>query len=116
MKWEPKTLDYEKSPCTGLTRDSWLEAAEYYKYQVLRSCTRLCPLYNAAGEDESYLISQVITKESLEDFTGEELFPIARIEYTDPEGCGGYGPVEVLLKSGGCRSVCFEGIEGKMML
>ena len=131
MKWEPKTLDYEKSPYTGLTRDSWLEAAEYmlegmdrhirhfedpvvvprqetdityphlqdppqaqrsqrsaeifegltrsffiaaplianrpevslggyslagyYKYQVLRSCTRLCPLYNAAGEDESYV-------------------------------------------------------------
>lgn len=29
--------------------------AEYYKYQVLRSCTKLRPLYNAAGEDESYV-------------------------------------------------------------
>ncbi len=131
MKWKPKTVDYKLSPYTGLTRDSWLEAAEYmlegifrhirrfedpvvvprqeteityphlqdpsqaqrsqrsaeifegltrsffiaaplmanrpeanvcgyslteyYKYQVLRSCTRLRPLYNAAGEDESYV-------------------------------------------------------------
>ncbi|MDE5747256.1 MAG: hypothetical protein K2I21_06735, partial [Acetatifactor sp.] len=62
------------------------------------------------------LISQVITKESLEDFTEEELFPIARVSYTDPEGCGGYGPVEVLLWDGSCRQVMFEGIEGKMML
>lgn len=131
MKWEPKTVDYKLSPYTGLTRDSWLEAAEYmlagifrhirhfedpvvvprqereityphlqdspeaqrsqrsaeifegltrsffiaaplmanrpevsvcgyslaeyYKYQVLRSCTRLRTVYNASGEDESYV-------------------------------------------------------------
>ena len=131
MKWEPKTADYERSPYTGLTRESWLEAAEYmlkgifqhirhfedpvvvprqeteityphlqdppqaqrsqrsaeifegltrsffiaaplvanrpdvsvggyslaeyYRYQVLRSCTKLRPVYNAAGEDESYV-------------------------------------------------------------
>ena len=62
------------------------------------------------------LISQVITKESLEDFTEEELFPIIQVQYTDPEGCGGYGPVELLLGDGSCRQVCFEGIEGKLML
>ena len=29
MRFEPKTLDYELSPYTGLTRESWLEAGEY---------------------------------------------------------------------------------------
>lgn len=29
MKFIPKTLDYELSPYTGLTRESWLEAGEY---------------------------------------------------------------------------------------
>lgn len=68
------------------------------------------------GNEPYILISQVITKESLEDFTEEELFPIARVEYADPEGCGGYGPVELLLRDGSRRKVCFEGIEGRMML
>lgn len=68
------------------------------------------------GNEPYILISQVITKESLEDFTEEELFPVARVEYADPEGCGGYGPVEVWLRDGSRRSVCFEGIEGQMML
>ncbi len=29
MKFEPRTTDYELSPYTGLTRDSWIEAARY---------------------------------------------------------------------------------------
>ena len=29
MVFEPKTLDYELSPYTGLTRQSWIEAGEY---------------------------------------------------------------------------------------
>ena len=29
MKFMPKTLDYELSPYTGLTRESWLEAGIY---------------------------------------------------------------------------------------
>ena len=29
MIFQPKTVDYELSPYTGLTRDSWIEAAEY---------------------------------------------------------------------------------------
>ncbi len=68
------------------------------------------------GNEPYILISQVITKESLKDFTEEELFPIIQVQYTDPECCGGYGPVELLLGDGSCRQVCFEGIEGKMML
>ena len=68
------------------------------------------------GNEPYILISQVITKESLKEFTEEELFPVARIHYTDPEGCGGYGPVEMLFKDGSHKRVCFEGIEGRMML
>lgn len=68
------------------------------------------------GYEPYILISQVITKESLEDFTEEELFPIASIQYTDKENCGGYGPVTISLKDGGNRVVEFEGIEGNLQL
>ena len=68
------------------------------------------------GNEPYILISQVITKESLEDFAEEELFPITQVRYTDPEGCGGYGPVELLMRDGSRRQVCFEGIEGRLML
>ena len=62
------------------------------------------------------LISQVITKESLADFTEDELFPIRSITYTDPEGLGIYGPVEIALKSGERRIIDFDGMEGQLML
>ncbi len=42
------------------------------------------------GYEPYFLISQVITKESLEDFSEDEIFPILKIEYADPQGCGGY--------------------------
>ncbi|MGF7144370.1 hypothetical protein HNQ56_002801 [Anaerotaenia torta] len=68
------------------------------------------------GYEPYVMISQVITKESLEDFTEEELFPIASVEYTDREGCGGYGPVTLLLKNGSRRVIEFEGMEGNLQL
>jgi hypothetical protein len=64
------------------------------------------------GYEPYFLISQVITKENLEDFSEDEIFPISRIEYTDPQGCGGYGPVKIHLKSGEVREIDFYGIEG----
>jgi hypothetical protein len=66
--------------------------------------------------EKSVLISQVITKESHDDFTEEELFPIERVRYTDEENCGGYGPVQIILKTGITRTINFEQIEGKLML
>lgn len=36
MKFEPKFLDYELSPCTGLTRESWLEAGKYMLEGIFR--------------------------------------------------------------------------------
>lgn len=68
------------------------------------------------GYDPFIMISQVITKESLEDFTEDELFPISSVEYTDKEKCGGYGPVTMLMKDGSHKVIEFEGIEGNLQL
>ncbi|WP_026652930.1 DUF2264 domain-containing protein [Butyrivibrio proteoclasticus] len=66
------------------------------------------------GYEPYFLISQVITKEDLSDFTEDELFPIKEVIYTDPEKCGGYGPVTIRLKNGEERTVDFYGIESKL--
>ncbi|QAA33521.1 DUF2264 domain-containing protein [Clostridium manihotivorum] len=68
------------------------------------------------GYEPYVMISQVITKESHEDFTEEELFPIASVEYTDAKRCGGYGPVTVNLKNGSSKTIVFEGIEENLQL
>ncbi len=65
--------------------------------------------------EKYFLISQVITKNDLTDFTEEELFPIERIEYTDPQECGGYGPVRLFMRDKSVRTVDFDGIEGKLV-
>lgn len=68
------------------------------------------------GYENFILISQVITKESLDDFSENELFPIERIEYTDKENHGGYGPITLTLKNGTIKRIDFDGIEGCLML
>lgn len=68
------------------------------------------------GYEPYILLSQVLTKESLEDFTDEELFPVKEVHYTDPQNCGGYGPVVLELQDGSKKTVDFYGIEGRMML
>ena len=69
------------------------------------------------GSAEPYmLISQVITKESHEDFKKEELFPIHSIGYEDQMQTGGYGTVTIFLKDGIKRTINFEGIKGKLVL
>lgn len=66
--------------------------------------------------EQYFLISQVITKESHEAFLEEEIFSIEAVEYTDPQKCGGYGPVTITLTDGTKRVIDFDGIEGKLML
>ncbi|MDE5823193.1 MAG: hypothetical protein K2H91_00690, partial [Lachnospiraceae bacterium] len=66
--------------------------------------------------EQAILVSQVITKEDLTDFTNDELFPIQKITYTDPQSKGGYGPVTVTHKDGMIRTIDFDGIEGQLML
>lgn len=68
------------------------------------------------GYEPYILMSQIITKQSHEDFTVDEIFPVESIQYTDKERCGGYGPVTINLKSGVSRIIDFEGIEGNMSL
>jgi len=68
------------------------------------------------GFEPYVLISQVITRESHEDFTEDEIFPIAEITYTDPEGCGSYGPVTLHMKDGSVIRVDYEGMEGRLVL
>ena len=75
-----------------------------------------CALPIYGGCEPYVLISQVITKESHEDFLEEELFPIAEILSPDLKGCGCFGPVTLRLKDGSTRSIDFEGVEGKLML
>ena len=68
------------------------------------------------GYEPYFLISQTITKESLEDFSEDEIFPVKEILYTDSEKCGGYGPVTIRLKDGSEKIIDFYGIESKLML
>ena len=68
------------------------------------------------GYEPYVMISQVITKEDWENFTQEELFPLSEVTYTDPEKCGGYGPVTLNFKDGTKRVVEFEGIEGNLQM
>ena len=62
------------------------------------------------------LISQVITKEGDEGFTDDEIFSIEKIDYTDKERCGGYGPVTISLKNGKIYTVDFNGMDGNLMV
>ncbi|MCM1097777.1 MAG: DUF2264 domain-containing protein [Ruminococcus flavefaciens] len=69
------------------------------------------------GGGEPYmLISQVITKESHEDFTEDEIFPIAGVEYADSAQTGAYGKVKITLRDGTVRVIDFEGMEADLRL
>ena len=66
--------------------------------------------------EQAVLISQVITKEELSDFADDELFPIQKITYTDPQSRGGYGPVTITHRDGTVKSIDFDAIEGQLTL
>lgn len=69
------------------------------------------------GAYEYYtMISQVLTKESHEDFTEEELFPVADIRYEDSMKTGAYGTVTVTLKDGTVKYVNFEEMEAGLTM
>ena len=62
------------------------------------------------------MISQVLTKESHEDFTEDELFPLKNISYTDAQQCGCFGPVRLEFKNGTVKTVDYAELEGKLSL
>ena len=78
-------------------------------------------VYGRTARREQYhfapylLLSQVITKTSLDDFSDDELFPIRSVEYTDPQSVGAYGPVRLTLADGTVHTIDFTGLEGRLM-
>ena len=62
------------------------------------------------------MVSAVLTNKTGEAWTEEELFPVKSIAFTDPEGCGGYGPVALTLADGRVMTVDYEGMEGRLMI
>ena len=99
------SIDYVES--TGTNPDSEKSIVVYATRDKLSQ-------YNAY---EPYvMISQVITKESLEDFTEDEIFPVADIEYEDSTKSGAYGDTVLVMKDGSKKTVNFEGIEATLMV
>lgn len=68
------------------------------------------------GYEPYILISQVITKCSLEDFREDEIFPLKEILYKDKEACGGYGPIRLCMKDGTEKQIDFYGMESKLTI
>lgn len=68
------------------------------------------------GFEPYLLISQVITKEDHEDFTDDEIFPVALFNYEDKNRNGSYGTITILLKNGVEKKINFEEIESKFMI
>lgn len=62
------------------------------------------------------LISQTITKNSFEEFTDEELFPLCSLKFTDPWNSGAFGPIELVLYDETIHIIDFEEIEGNISL
>ncbi|SHJ44709.1 hypothetical protein SAMN02745136_00036 [Anaerocolumna jejuensis DSM 15929] len=102
--------------------DGWDEIALLHSEGTNPDSAKSIVVYGKLTQKKQYgyepyiMISQVITKESLEEFGEEEIFPIASVTYKDKEKCGGYGPVNVLLKDGSRKVIEFEGIEGNLQL
>ncbi len=75
--------------------------------------------------EQQLLVSQTLTRKlpkgsvdlkDFEPFTMEEIFPIASIDYADPERFGGYGEVKITLKNGTKRTINYDGLDGRMEL
>ena len=62
------------------------------------------------------MLSQVITKESHDDFTEDEIFPAAYLEYEDYRKNGSYGTTVIGLKNGDKKEINFEEMERTLLL
>lgn len=102
--------------------DGWDELCLTHSSGTNPDSEKSIVLYAKTARREHYhfgpyvLISQVITKESLEDFEEDEIFPVKKTDYADPEGLGSYGAVRIALKDGTVRTVDFAGMEGNLQL
>ena len=64
------------------------------------------------GEEEMFLISQVITGEDHEDFTEDELFPIREIRFPDEARTA----ADIVMTDGSIKKIDYAGLEGRLML
>lgn len=62
------------------------------------------------------MISRVITKESREDFTADEIFPIHSITYSDPKNWGSFGSIVLMMKNGQQHVADFGDLEGCLQM
>ncbi len=81
---------------------------------IIYAETHVERIYDAS--EPHALISQVITKETLDEFTDEELFPIEEIKFADHYRTGAGGPITIKMKDRTEKIVDFEGIEGRLMV
>lgn len=100
----------------------WKELRLAYSRGTNPDSEKSMVVYAVAEREKQYgygpylLLSQVLTRESHQDFTREELFPLESVRYTDPQGMGGYGPLVLTLRDGTKRRIEFEGMEGHLCL
>ncbi|MFV0343532.1 MAG: DUF2264 domain-containing protein [Anaerocolumna sp.] len=105
-----------------VTYAGWDETAYRVRESVSPVTKQSQMLYGASKREKYYeykpyaMISAVLTKKEDSDWKEEELFPIQSIIYQDPEGCGGYGPIKIILKDGKQVVVDYEGMEGRLMV
>ncbi len=74
-------------------------------------------LNNQYDASEPYcLISQVITRESHEPFSEEDIFPIREIRYEDKYKSGAYGNIKIIFKNNKEYTVDFSLIESELSI
>lgn len=101
--------------------DGWNEIELLHSTGTNPDSEKSLVVYAKTGRDKKYgyepyvLISQVITKESLEEFSDADLFPIRKVHYTDRQKCGGYGPITIELLDGTRKTIDYDQIEGHLM-
>lgn len=102
--------------------DGWERLDIRHSQRTNPDSDRSIIVYGATARRELYrngpyiLISQVITKESREDFTADEIFPIRSITYNDPKNWGSFGPIVLTMKNGQQHVVDFGGLEGCLQM
>lgn len=134
---EPAAITMRTCPLTGaravIASSSWGQVAmvAYEGFDRLHSHERsgmnpVCDyshlIYGSSRKERYYeyspyvLISAVLTKKDQSEWKDAELFPVASIRMTDPQRCGGYGPITLILKNGTEYTIDYEGKEGRLQI
>ncbi|MDE6274303.1 MAG: DUF2264 domain-containing protein [Clostridiales bacterium] len=68
------------------------------------------------GYENYLLLSQTLTRESHEDFTDEELFPLLRLQAKDEKNYSAYGKTVLHFRDGAQKTLDFSHVQGKLLL